>query len=69
MIAPGGKLRYTLTPNPAWLRWYHTHTMAGSNLSVVAVDFIADNPGNTLMHCRKQLHMDFGFMQLIRYTT
>jgi FtsP/CotA-like multicopper oxidase with cupredoxin domain len=35
----------------------------------VAVDFAADNPGDTLMHCHQQLHMDFGFMQLIRYTS
>jgi FtsP/CotA-like multicopper oxidase with cupredoxin domain len=34
MIAPGGHLRYHLTPNPAGLRWYHTHTTAGSNLSI-----------------------------------
>ena len=38
-------------------------------LDTVAVDFIADNPGDTLLHCHMQLHMDFGFMQLIRYTT
>jgi FtsP/CotA-like multicopper oxidase with cupredoxin domain len=37
-------------------------------LDSVAVDFVADNPGDTLMHCHQQLHMDFGFMQLIRYT-
>lgn len=36
-------------------------------LESVAVDFIADNPGDTLMHCHQQLHMDYGFMQLIRY--
>jgi FtsP/CotA-like multicopper oxidase with cupredoxin domain len=36
-------------------------------LDTVAVDFIADNPGDTLMHCHQQLHMDFGFMQLIKY--
>ena len=36
-------------------------------LDSVAVDFVADNPGDTLMHCHQQLHMDFGFMQLIRY--
>ena len=34
----------------------------------VAVAFVADNPGDTLMHCQQQLHMGFGFMQLIRYT-
>jgi FtsP/CotA-like multicopper oxidase with cupredoxin domain len=37
-------------------------------LDCVAVDFVADNPGDTLMHCHQQLHMDYGFMQLIRYT-
>jgi FtsP/CotA-like multicopper oxidase with cupredoxin domain len=36
-------------------------------LDTVAVDFTADNPGNTLLHCHMQIHMDFGFMQLIRY--
>lgn len=36
-------------------------------LQIVAVDFVADNPGDTLMHCHQQLHMDYGFMQLIRY--
>jgi FtsP/CotA-like multicopper oxidase with cupredoxin domain len=36
-------------------------------LDTVEVDFIADNPGNTLLHCHQQLHMDFGFMQLIKY--
>lgn len=36
-------------------------------LQIVAVDFVADNPGDTLMHCHQQLHMDHGFMKLIRY--
>jgi len=36
-------------------------------LDSVAVDFVADNPGDTLMHCHQQLHMDYGFMQLIKY--
>jgi FtsP/CotA-like multicopper oxidase with cupredoxin domain len=36
-------------------------------LDSVAVDFVADNPGDTLMHCHQQLHMDFGFMQLVKY--
>ncbi len=36
-------------------------------LDTVSVDFIADNPGDTLMHCHQQLHMDYGFMQLIQY--
>jgi FtsP/CotA-like multicopper oxidase with cupredoxin domain len=36
-------------------------------LGTVEVDFIADNPGDTLWHCHQQLHMDYGFMQLIKY--
>ena len=36
--------------------------------STAEVDFIADNPGLTLFHCHAQLHMDFGFMNLIKYT-
>lgn len=31
------------------------------------LDFVADNPGLTLLHCHQQLHMDFGFMALFRY--
>ena len=38
-------------------------------LDTVEVDFIADNPGDTLWHCHQQLHMDYGFMQLIKYST
>ena len=37
-------------------------------LETVEVDFIADNPGDTLWHCHQQLHMDYGFMQLIKYS-
>jgi len=36
-------------------------------LETIEVDFVADNPGDTLLHCHQQLHMDFGFMQLIKY--
>lgn len=36
--------------------------------STAAVDFVADNPGLTLFHCHMQLHMDFGFMQLLEYS-
>ena len=36
-------------------------------LDTVAVDFVADNPGDSLFHCHMQLHMDFGFMQLFKY--
>ena len=36
-------------------------------LQTVAVDFVADNPGDTLLHCHQQLHMDYGFMTIIKY--
>jgi FtsP/CotA-like multicopper oxidase with cupredoxin domain len=36
-------------------------------LQSVAVDFIADNPGDALLHCHQQLHMDYGFMQIVKY--
>lgn len=36
-------------------------------LQTVAVDFIANNPGDSLVHCHQQLHMDYGFMTLIKY--
>ena len=36
-------------------------------LQEVAVDFIADNPGDSLLHCHQQLHMDYGFMQIVKY--
>ncbi len=31
------------------------------------VEFTAGNPGNTLLHCHQQNHMDLGFMMLLRY--
>ena len=30
------------------------------------LDFTADQPGRVLLHCHSQLHMDFGFMALLR---
>jgi FtsP/CotA-like multicopper oxidase with cupredoxin domain len=33
----------------------------------IEFDFVADNPGPTLLHCHQQLHMDFGFMALFDY--
>jgi len=32
------------------------------------VDFVANNPGPSLLHCHMQLHMDFGFKTLVKYT-
>jgi FtsP/CotA-like multicopper oxidase with cupredoxin domain len=34
---------------------------------VVEVDLPADNPGLSLFHCHQQMHMDYGFMALLRY--
>jgi len=34
----------------------------------VAVDLMADQPGLTLFHCHNQMHMDFGFKALFRYS-
>jgi FtsP/CotA-like multicopper oxidase with cupredoxin domain len=28
---------------------------------------LSDNPGLTLLHCHMQEHMDFGFMNLVKY--
>lgn len=33
----------------------------------VCVDFTADNPGDTLLHCHQQDHMDRGFMMVFHY--
>jgi FtsP/CotA-like multicopper oxidase with cupredoxin domain len=33
----------------------------------VEVDFVADDPGLSLLHCHMQEHMDFGFMTLVKY--
>ncbi len=35
--------------------------------SVIEADFTANNPGPTLFHCHQQMHMDYGFMNLIDY--
>ena len=38
-----------------------------SRQSMAEVDFVANNPGLTLFHCHTQIHMDFGFIQLLKY--
>nr|ASY01944.1 LacM [uncultured bacterium] len=32
------------------------------------VEFVADNPGNSLLHCHMQQHMDYGFKTLVKYS-
>jgi FtsP/CotA-like multicopper oxidase with cupredoxin domain len=36
------------------------------NLTVV--EFVADNPGPSLLHCHMQQHMDYGFKTLVKYS-
>ena len=31
------------------------------------VEFLADHPGKTLLHCHQQNHMDLGFMTVLNY--
>jgi FtsP/CotA-like multicopper oxidase with cupredoxin domain len=33
----------------------------------VEFDFVANHPGPTLLRCHQQLHMDFGFMTMLKY--
>jgi len=35
--------------------------------TAIEVDFVADNPGPSLLHCHMQQHMDYGFKTLIEY--
>ncbi len=49
---------------------------AGAGLPIVVpdfgkvdVDFVADNPGDTLCHRHQTLHMDYGFMRRFQYAT
>jgi len=42
-------------------------TISMPRFSMAEIDFIADNPGDTLFHCHHQDHMDEGFMGLITY--
>ncbi len=37
-------------------------------MSTAEVDFVADQPGLSLFHCHMQMHMDFGFKMLVKYT-
>ena len=49
------------TPPPACLKT----SSCSAATRVVELDFIADQPGLSLLHCHQQLHMDFGFMALL----
>lgn len=42
-------------------------TVVVPGYGAVDVDFVANDPGDTLFHCHQTLHMDFGLMRLFRY--
>ncbi len=73
MVPPHGSRRYRFVQGPSGTRWYHTHVSAGRNLKrstytgQFGFDFVADNPGASLLHCHMQLHMDYGFMTMVEY--
>ena len=35
--------------------------------TTIEVDFVADNPGPSLLHCHMQQHMDYGFKTIVKY--
>jgi hypothetical protein len=42
-------------------------TVNMTRFRTVEIDFIADDPGPTLLHCHHQDHEDEGFMGLVTY--
>jgi FtsP/CotA-like multicopper oxidase with cupredoxin domain len=40
---------------------------AGLHFQELELDFVADNPGQTLFYCHQRLHMGFGFMGVFKY--
>jgi len=42
-------------------------TVLVASKTAVEVDFTANNPGLSLLHCHQQDHMDRGFMMVLRY--
>ena len=53
--APCSGIRKDVIVVPAWQQ--------------VEVDVTASQPGLSLFHCHQQLHMDMGFMAMMRYTS
>ena len=49
------------------VRGIHKDVLLVTGGTQADVEFTADNPGNTLLHCHQQNHMDLGFMTLLRY--
>lgn len=42
-------------------------TVVVPGFGTVDVDFVANDPGDTLFHCHQTLHMDYGLMRLFKY--
>jgi FtsP/CotA-like multicopper oxidase with cupredoxin domain len=42
-------------------------TVNMTRFSTVEIDFVADDPGPSLLHCHHQDHQDEGFMGLVTY--
>ena len=42
-------------------------TINMTRFSTVEIDFVADDPGPTLLHCHHQDHQDEGFMGMMTY--
>lgn len=51
----------------AEVRGVHKDVILVAAKTQTDIEFTADNPGNTLLHCHQQDHMDMGFMTLLRY--
>jgi len=49
------------------VRGIHKDVILVTAQTTAEVEFTADNPGNTLLHCHQQDHMDMGFMMLLHY--
>lgn len=45
----------------------HKDTVRVPRDGTVEVEFVADNPGLSLLHCHMQHHMDYGFKTIVRY--
>ena len=44
-----------------------TDTINMTRYSTVEIDFVADDPGPSLLHCHYQDHQDEGFMGMVTY--
>ncbi len=57
----------SLSDEPGSVRGIMKDTVLVRAGTAAAVEFVADNPGPTLLHCHQQDHMDRGFMMVFQY--